>query len=1043
MGRVFLRRVLTLAVVACYGISLFLTANALAASNIFAIESAEITELSGTAGGNISVVDDANISSDIVFQTLGDEAKLKITLKNTDKKEHAIESISDDNENPYIVYQYDSYEDLRVKAGESFDFLVTVKYQNPVADINERVQLSSIKFAIKYFDIDEPDIIPIVPDTGGNFVAPKNESATKNSLVALIISTVGIIICAIVIVKKHKKSAKIIAIFAAVFVSATVATTVKAATIETNKITITVNYALYDKLVVTYEDGNGNRHESVAGYKEKVSLEDQEKTGYTFLGWEDENGDPFDLDTEIVKDITVKPVFRKNNYTISFDKNQGTGSMANLPMVYDEEKQLPENTFARTGYSFNGWNTEANGGGNSYTDAQSIKNLVSADNGSITLYAQWQANTYTIVFDANAPESALVTGTMSDLQMTYDTPKKLTNNAYSIEGYKFVSWNTKADGTGDTIYNGAQVNNLAESGNVTLYAVWKEKTLACKFATELHVEPCKNSSSGGCANNGGYRVNDEITYGSLASEESPKYGDAYDCDVNFDGVFDAETERFYYLRSLNGNTVMFYYNNLIQTDKEYPEALTYLPTSSTWSNPALVTYGNSRAARFATKDDISLGCGGVDAFQNNSLLPCKFLFESTSFANSTNRKSTFILEPDEDGVTYYRVHKNYRAIVTGNSTLHAAPRPVIEVPTNKVQGFDSEEEEIIDDVVVYDVTSNAVKNYYANVSSWVTSKAIFLAAMKNNYDTNACKATTINPQTSTDFPEEHRYSTTGNVFCDKPKGYDTKATGIIRVYLSNEDTKTKGNEAAYVSVKNGVITNMIPGTTYYWESTTDPSVHGFVKAIGDRRLIDLPTARNVRDLGGIKGADGKTIEYGRILRGERLDDNDVTALKNLGIDKEYDVRSEDGGSHFTDGFERHAMINYDIIEDRNYAGAREALTSLMTDIIAGNNVYIHCTHGSDRTGTLVYLAEALLGVSSEDRDRDYDLTALSGRADRTRFYDHMAQSSSSTFNPERKYVYMKNELPDEATVREWYLRGSTNRAADEQLIENFRNAILK
>ena len=208
MGRVFLRRVLTLAVVACYGISLFLTANALAASNIFAIESAEITELSGTAGGNISVVDDANISSDIVFQTLGDEAKLKITLKNTDEKEHAIESISDDNENPYVVYRYDSYEDLRVKAGESFDFLVTVKYQNPVTDINERVQLSSIKFAIKYFDIDEPDIIPIVPDTGGNFVAPKNESATKNSLVALIISTIGIIICAIVIVKKHKKSAE-------------------------------------------------------------------------------------------------------------------------------------------------------------------------------------------------------------------------------------------------------------------------------------------------------------------------------------------------------------------------------------------------------------------------------------------------------------------------------------------------------------------------------------------------------------------------------------------------------------------------------------------------------------------------------------------------------------------------------------------------------------------------------------------------------------------------------------------------------------------
>lgn len=50
---------------------------------------------------------------------------------------------------------------------------------------------------------------------------------------------------------------------------------------------------------------------------------------------------------------------------------------------------------------------------------------------------------------------------------------------------------------------------------------------------------------------------------------------------------------------------------------------------------------------------------------------------------------------------------------------------------------------------------------------------------------------------------------------------------------------------------------------------------------------------------------------------------------------------------------------------------------------------------------------------------------------------------SPGFNPERKYVYMKTELPDETSVREWYFRGSTNRADDEQLIESFKNAILE
>jgi protein tyrosine/serine phosphatase len=162
----------------------------------------------------------------------------------------------------------------------------------------------------------------------------------------------------------------------------------------------------------------------------------------------------------------------------------------------------------------------------------------------------------------------------------------------------------------------------------------------------------------------------------------------------------------------------------------------------------------------------------------------------------------------------------------------------------------------------------------------------------------------------------------------------------------------------------------------------------------------------------------------------------------MGVDKEYDIREEDNGAHFKDGFERHAILNYDIIDEANYGGVRAALTSLMNDVIAGNSVYFHCTHGSDRTGTLAYLTEALLGVSDEDRNRDFDLTSLSGRADRNRYYDHMVQYFAG-HNSNRKYVYMVTNLPNEEAVREWYFRGSEDRAADEKLIEDFKNAILE
>lgn len=1044
MRRSFLKKILAFAIVAGYAFSLFLTVNAIAASNIFKVESAEITELSSTAEGNVSVLDDASVSSDITFKTVGDEAKLKITLKNSDSEEHTIESITDDNSSSNIVYEYDPYENLTVAAGESFDFLVTIKYQTAVANVNDRVQTANVKFAIKFIGAEEQDIIPLVPNTGAGFTAPK-EAAIKSSVTALIITTAGVIVCAVIAIKNHKKSAKIITVFVALAAATTIATAVKAATIEINNITVTVDYAMYDKLVVAYADSEGNTHEAVVDYNGKVVLEDQSKTGYTFVGWAYENDDPFDPDTEIVEDITIKPVFRKNNYAVSFNGNQGAGSMVDLAMVYDEEKQLTANVFTRTGYSFTGWNTQADGSGTSYADKQSVKNLIATDAGNIALYAQWQANSYSIVFDANAPESTTVTGEMADLEMTYDTPKKLTNNAFAIVGYKFASWNTQADGNGETIYNGAQVNNLAASGSVTLYAIWEEKIYVCREATELHDEPCKNSSTGGCANNGGYSQNQTITYGSLVDENSPKPGDAYDCDVNFDGTYDADTERFYYMHTLEGNAVMFYYNNMINEDQKYNTVLNYFPTTSTWTNPGLVEFDNGLVARRPTKDDLSKGCGNIDVLQNNALLSCIYTLENTSFGNTANsRRSTYMLERDDDGTTYYRAHKNYRRLEIKDADLNGSPRPVVEIPVNLIQGLDdgtSEAEEVTDDVVSYDITSNAVKNYYASVSTWNINKDSFLLAMKDNYDSNSCKSTPVSTQTSSDFPMEYRYGTTGTVSCDKPKGYDTKATGI-KVYLSDENTKTKGAEATYVSVNGGVITNLIPGTTYYWESTTNSNIHGFVKATGDRRLIDLPTARNVRDLGGITGADGKTIQYGRIMRGEKLDASDVMALLKLGIDKEYDVRSDAGGVHLPTGYEQHAMTNYDIIDEGNYTDARNALTSLMNDIVAGNNVYIHCTHGSDRTGTLVYLAEALLGVSDEDRNRDYDLTALSGRADRTRYYDHNDQSSGS-FSPTRKYVYMTTELPNEAAVREWYFRGSSDRAADEQLIENFKNAILE
>ncbi len=78
-----------------------------------------------------------------------------------------------------------------------------------------------------------------------------------------------------------------------------------------------------------------------------------------------------------------------NVYNVKYHANGGSGSMSDSVHTYDTEKKLTENAFSRTGYTFIGWNTKADGSGTSYESEASVKNLTAANGGTVTLYAQW------------------------------------------------------------------------------------------------------------------------------------------------------------------------------------------------------------------------------------------------------------------------------------------------------------------------------------------------------------------------------------------------------------------------------------------------------------------------------------------------------------------------------------------------------------------------------------------------------------------------------------------------------------------------------
>lgn len=199
------------------------------------------------------------------------------------------------------------------------------------------------------------------------------------------------------------------------------------------------------------------------------------RIGYTFDGWYtlENNGVKVTKDTvmQSVYGETVYAHWNANSYNIRFDGNKASsGSMDAEYVLYDETKPLTANAYKKTGYTFTGWNTKADGSGKTYHDEDNVLNL--ATNGVITLYAQWSANHYSVVFDRNHATG----GVVGAVSMIYDQSRQLPANGFTRTGYQFDGWNTKADGSGQSYKDKAYVTNLATSGVTTLYAQWKPLT---------------------------------------------------------------------------------------------------------------------------------------------------------------------------------------------------------------------------------------------------------------------------------------------------------------------------------------------------------------------------------------------------------------------------------------------------------------------------------------------------------------------------------------------------------------------------------------
>jgi uncharacterized repeat protein (TIGR02543 family) len=165
-------------------------------------------------------------------------------------------------------------------------------------------------------------------------------------------------------------------------------------------------------------------------------------------------------------------------YTVSYNANGATGTApGSQTKTNNVTLTLAGNSgsLAKTGYTFSGWNTAANGSGTNYAAGGNY-----TANAAVTLYAKWTLITYTVAYNGNGSTG----GSTASSSHTYDVSKVLTANGFTRTGYTFAGWATTAGGTA-AYSDGQSVVSLSstQSATVTLYAKWIPITYALTVNT--------------------------------------------------------------------------------------------------------------------------------------------------------------------------------------------------------------------------------------------------------------------------------------------------------------------------------------------------------------------------------------------------------------------------------------------------------------------------------------------------------------------------------------------------------------------------------
>lgn len=243
------------------------------------------------------------------------------------------------------------------------------------------------------------------------------------------------------------------------------------------------------------------------------------KTGYGFVAWNtkaDGTGTSYtDLSTYKVMgpDVIFYAQWEpRDGYTIHYNPNGGNlttvtqttvsgGAKLKWTDVVNNVMLSDAKNMKKLGYTFAGWFTAADFSGTRIDVAGSTTTFGQAvmaqqpgitedDVPTLELYAKWVEKDYTVTYNAQLPTGSITIGNKTPVHWDSTNLRPAGNETLSADGYDFLGWNTKANGSGMTITDATVFSAAYQNVNgtttdtvttLTLYGIWKEKTFTVVF----------------------------------------------------------------------------------------------------------------------------------------------------------------------------------------------------------------------------------------------------------------------------------------------------------------------------------------------------------------------------------------------------------------------------------------------------------------------------------------------------------------------------------------------------------------------------------